>query len=832
MDSLWQDFRYALRGLRNQPGFAVLAILTLALGIGATTTMYSVIYNVLFDPFPYQESERVMMFQIRMAERANQPGGRTFFQGPEWLDYKEQNHVFEEVIATTNEDTLMTTSDGTLQFDGALVSDNMFTFLGVPPLYGRGLAPTDAQPGAPPVFVMAYKMWTKHYNFDSSVVGRTFTLNGVPTTCVGVMPRRFTKMNADLYRPIVMDRANPELKEQYFMFQGRAKPGVTLEQVEADISVIAKQLAQVYPKNYPDGGKFVVKAVSWVDNVIGPFRKTLTTLGVAVALLLLIACTNVANLLLARATAREKEMALRSALGATRGRLVRQLLIESLVLALLGALVGCGFAYGGVKALVAYIPDGAIPHEAVIHLNAPVLVFSLAIAMLTAVAFGLVPALQAARKDLVEPLKDSGKGASGGFRRGKLRSALVVVEVALSLMLLTGAGLLMRSFVKLTAVDLGFDPNHLLVSRVPLPHGRYESAADKQRYFTQLVTRVGALPGVEAAATATSWPAFGGPRIEVDVPGQTHTERWDTLMSLCSESYFSAVGSRLLRGRFLNEAEVNDARKVAIVNQEFVKRFLGKADPIGQIVKFKRLVDMPSSPATGGNTSSAAPVSATPPPADPAFEIIGVVADTKNRGPSELTVPEAFVPHSVTGNFERGLILRTAGNPAALINSVRREIWAQDRAIAVTDINSLENFLRDFRYATPRFSLLVLGVFAAVGLVLVALGIYSVVAYTVSRQTHELGIRMALGATRADVMRLVLRMGLGLVLLGACTGLLTSLGLARVLALTNSLWQVPPNDPLTLALVFVVVFGIGFLACYIPARRATKVDPMIALRHE
>lgn len=565
--------------------------------------------------------------------------------------------------------------------------------------------------------------------------------------------------------------------------------------------------------------------MSWVDNVIGPFRKTLTTLAAAVALLLLIACTNVANLLLARATAREKEMSIRSALGAGRWRLIRQLLIESLVLALLGAVVGSVFAYFGVKGLVAFIPDGSIPKEAVIHLNTPVLLFSLGIAVLTAVAFGLVPALQAARKDLVEPLKDGGKGASSGFRRGKLRSGLVVVEVALSLMLLAGAGLLMRSFVKLTTVDLGFDPSHLLVSRIPLPRGQYQTAAEKQLYFTQLVARMSALPGVTAAATVTSWPAFGGPRAEVDVPGQTHTERWDALMSLCSEGYFPTVGSRLIRGRLITEAEVSDARKVAVVNQEFVKRYLGKNDPVGQIVKFKRLIPPP--------TPTAPPaVSSSNPPDDPAFEVIGVIADTKNRGPQEATIPEAFVPHSVTGQFERGLVLRTAGNPAALVNAVRREIWAQDRAVAATDINSLENFLRDYTYATPRFSLLVLGVFAVVGLILVGLGIYSVVAYTVSRQTHELGIRMALGATQTDVMRLVLRMGLGLVILGACIGLLASLGLARVLALTNQLWQVPPNDPLTLAVVFCVIILAGFLACYFPARRATKVDPMVALRHE
>lgn len=823
MDSLWQDLRYAVRGLRRQPGFATLAVLTLALGIGATTTMYSVIHNVLFDPFPYVNADRIVAIQIRPADRANQTG-RSWYKTPEWLDYKEQNHVFEEAIATSYEEILLATPEGTLQFDGSLVSENMFTFLGVPPLHGRGLTPDDAKPGAPPVFVMAFKMWSKHHNFDPAVVGQTFTLNGIPTTCVGVMPRRFTKLNADLYKPIVMDRANAAIKDQYFMFQARLKPGATIKQAEADISVLAKQIAQVYPREYPEGGKFVVKVVSWVDNVIGPFRKTLTTLGAAVALLLLIACTNVANLLLARATVREKEMAIRASLGAGRGRLIRQLLIESLVLALLSAVVGSVFAFFGVKALVAYIPEGSIPREAVIQLNAPVLLFSLGIAVLTAVVFGLVPALQAVRKDLVERLKDSGKGASGGFRRGKLRSGLVVLEVALSLMLLAGAGLLMRSFVKLTTVDLGFNPDNILVARLPLPRGQYGTAPEKQRYFSQLLTRLQVLPGVVSATTVNTLPAFGGPRLEVDVPGQTHTERWEALMSLCSEGYFQTLGSRLLRGRLLTEADINGARKVVVVNQEFVKRYLGQTDPIGQLAKFKRLIPAPA-PAAGAPRPVA-------PPEEPPLEIIGVVTDTKNRGPQQATSPEAFVPYSISGQFERGVLLRTAGNPTALVNTVRREIWAQDRAVAVTNIDSLENFLRTYTYATPRFSLLVLGVFAVVGLVLVGLGIYSVVAYTVSRQTHEIGIRMALGATRADVMRLVLRMGLGLVLLGALTGLLTSLGLTRVLTLTNQLWQVPPNDPLTLAVVFGVIVLAGFLACYFPARRATRVDPNVALRYE
>ncbi len=808
MESLGQDIRYALRGLRNQPAFAALAVLTLALGIGATTTMYSVIYNVLYDPFPYKDADRVVTFQIRPLDRANQSGGRTFFQGPEWLDYKEQNHVYEEIVATTSEDVLMTTNEGTLQF------------------YGRGLTPADAKPGAPPVFVMAYKMWTKYYNFDPTVVGRTFTLNGIVTTCVGVMPRRFTKMNADLYRPIAMERSNPDLKDQFFMFQGKVKPGVTLAQVEADIGVLAPQLAKVYPRNYPENGRFVVKAVSWVDNIIGPFRQTLTTLAATVALLLLIACTNVANLLLARATAREKEMALRASLGATRGRLIRQLLIESLVLALLGALVGAGFAWLGVKALVTYIPDGSIPKETVIQLNVQALLFSLGVAVLTALVFGLVPALQAARKDLVEPLKDGGKGGGGGFRRAKLRNGLVVFEVAVSLFLLSLAGLLMRSFMKLATVDMGFDSNRLLIARVPLPRGQYQTGPEKQRYFGPVIERLKALPGVTAVTITTSLPGFGGVRGDIDITGKTHTERWNSYTTLVDESYVAAMGLQLQRGRFLSETDVHGSRRVTVVSAEFVKRYFGQSDPIGQLVTFKAFDPRPDQ---GGNAPAA---DATPPPPNPPFEIVGVVSDIRNRGPQDPCEPEAYVPYAVSGNFERALLLRTDGNPKAFVNAMRKEIWAQDKGVTITDVDSVSGYFDRYVFATPQFSLLVLGVFAVVGLILVALGIYSVVSYTVSRQTHELGIRMALGATRADVLKLVLRMGLGLILLGALFGLIFSLVGARLISVTNHLWQVAPNDPLTLAAVFALVIGVGLVACFFPARRATRVDPMVALRSE
>ncbi|MBO0858836.1 MAG: ABC transporter permease [Chloracidobacterium sp.] len=810
MQTLWQDLRYGARMLLKQPGFTLMAVLTLALGIGSTTTIFSAIQNILLDPFPYTDAHRVVSIQIRDTS-SSRPGGRTYFQTPEFLDYQEQNHVFEEVIGGTGDDVLYDTGAGMEQFNGGYVTPNTFRFLGVPAQLGRGITPDDARPGAPPVFVMSYKLWGKRFNLDSTILGKSFTLNGTPTTLVGIMPPRFTKLGADLWIVRAMERGDPRANRDYWNFQAKLKPGVTVQQAQADIELIARRLAKLYPDNYPKN--FSVQIISWVDNIVGQFRKTLYTIAAAVSLLLLIACSNVANMLLARATAREKEMAIRSALGASRMRLVGQLLTESLLLALGGATAGCLFSYAGIKGLVALIPDGLIPREAQIHLNLPALLFSLGTAVGAAVLFGLAPALQTVRKDLVDPLKDASKGSGGGFRRGRLRNALVVFEVALSLVLLSGAGLLMRSFVRLQQVDLGFNPENILVARLPFPRGQYTTAAEKQRFYEQLLSRLRRLPGVMAATETTTLPPYGGIGSEIDIVGKTHAEKWRSILQLCSEGYFPTLQLRTKLGRTLSETEVHGARKVAVVNQTFVNKFLGNENPIGRMVKINMLESMRDSPVK-----------------DPVFEIIGVITDAKNQGIQEPSMPEMFVPYTLTGAFERGILVRTSAPPLSLLNNVRREIWAVDRNIALTLTGSLEDFLRQFTYAEPRFSLVLLGVFASVGLALVAIGVFSVIAYTVARQTHEIGIRMALGAGSANVVWMVLRMGLRLVGLGVGVGLLASFAVTRVIA--SQLWGVSPRDPLTLGAVVAVVALAGLAACYFPARRATKVDPLIALRYE
>ncbi len=806
MGWFWKDLAYASRGLRKQPGFATVAILTLALGIGSATTIFSAIQNILLDPFPYTDARSVVAVQIHDNSNSR-PGGRTYYRGDEFLDLQAQTRSFSDVIGGTVDDVLWKTGEGTEQLNGGSVTPNTFQFLGVPALLGRGVLAEDARPGAPRVFVMAYKMWVKHFHRDPSILGRSFTLNGTPTTLVGIMPQRFTKLGADLW----MARAIERSPRDYWNFQAKLKPGVTAAQAQADAEIVVRRLAQLYPENYPKN--FSVQIVSWVDSLVGQFKRTLYTIAAAVALLLFIACGNVANMLLARATAREKEIAIRSSLGASRGRVIGQLLAESLLLALGGGALGCLFAYAGIQGLVALIPDGMIPREAQIRLNLPVLLFSLAIAVTTALLFGLAPALAAARKNLVEPLKDAGKGVSGGFRKGRLRNALVVGEVALSLILLSGAGLLIRSFIRLQTVDLGFNPDGILFARLPFPPGQYESAEDKQRFFRDLLARVHRIPGVVAATESTTLPPFGGIRTEIDISGKAHSERWDSIVQLVSEGYFPTVQLRLLRGRALTETEVNSVRKVAVVNQTLVNRYLSGEDPIGKLIRLK-----------GFETRRPNPIP------NAVFEVVGVVADARNQGVQEPAFPEMFVPHTITGQFFRALLVRTAVPPEPLLRSVQREVWAVDRNVAITDNGTLHEYLTRFIYAEPRFGLVLMAVFAGVGLMLVALGVFSVIAYTVSRQTHEIGVRIALGAGRADVLRMVFRMGGKLLGAGVLIGLVGALAATRLIA--TQLWGVSPRDPLTLAAVVAVVAVAGLAACYFPARRATRVDPLIALRYE
>jgi putative ABC transport system permease protein len=808
MHWLTRDFRFSLRSLRKDRAFTLLAVLALALGIGSVTTIYSVIQNVLLDPFPYKNAGRIYTLQIRDTDRDNDWRGG--FRIDELLDYEAATQAFQDMVAAGHEDVLYTHGDGTDFWDGADVTANTFQVLGGRPLLGRGLTPADGRPGSPPVFVMSYKLWARQFNLDPRILGRTFVLNQVARTLVGVMPQRFTWWGADLWIPAALDPADPNIKVRYFNLLGHIKPGVDPQQAAANLDVVARRLAKKYPDLYPK--HFRAQLESLADSVVGRFRSTLAVLLGAVGLLLLIACSNVANLLLARATAREKEIAIRVSLGAGRWPIVRQLLIESLLLSVSAAAVGCAFAWGGLKALVAAIPPQTIPDEAVIRLNLPVLLLTLAVSVASAVVFGLAPALHATRRDLADPLKNTGKGVSGGFRHGRLRNLLVIGEVAVSIVLLTGAGLLMRSFMALENVNLGLDPNNILHARLPLPREQYKTAAAKQRFFSDLQQRLSVLPGVVVSSETSDLPPYGGIPSDVDIPGITHSEKWEAQFQLCGEGYFPTLRLKLLRGRTFTTAEVAGARKLAVINQTLARKFFGKTDPLGQRIEVKMLETWPE------------------PVKDPFFEVIGIIADARNRGIQEPPMPELFLPYTITGFAERGILVRTAGDPMLMLNAVRRAIWATDRNVALTMIGTLHDSLRRYSYSGPRFSLILLGVFAGVGLVLVAIGVFSVMAYAVTQQRHEIGLRMALGARPADVLAMVLAMGGRLLGIGVVVGLAASLLATRLLA--SQIWGVSRYDPVTLIGVVLVLAVAGGAACYFPSRRATRVDPMIVLRYE
>lgn len=807
LDDAGRDVGYALRTLRRAPGFTAVAVVTLGLGIGAVTVIYSVLRSVVLEPFPYAHGNR--MVNVVLYDQSGR-AARGPLPAAEFLDYLEQTDVFEDAAGATDRAMHLKSDAGAERVSVVLVTPNTFSFLGVPPLHGRHFGPADAAPDAPRVTVVSHRRWLATFGGDPGVVGKTIALDDEPRTIVGVMPPRFEWHVGDFWIPVPLSRSAPPNEQVSRWFQARLRRGVTIAEAEAQVNVVARRRAAAFPRDYPENSRLrVIRIIDWV---VREFRQTLYTLFAAVALLLVIACCNVSNMLLARATARERELTVRAALGASRGRIIRQLLIESVTLAAGGTALGIALAYGGIRALAGVMPRAGVAWEVQLRIDRPALIFALVTAVIATLAFGLIPALSAARRDLIGSINTGGRSGTAAPRQRRLRSGLVIAEVALSVILLLGAGLLMRTFASLVGVNLGYDTRNLLTMTVMPPPGQQVSAPAMRQFYAAALDRVRGMPGVTSAAIGQGVPPLHGQRLPVEIPGVDLPAGSTVALNGGSEDFAATVGLRLVRGRQISGADVRSRNKVTVVNETFVQRYFGGADPIGRTIRFPTMTSRPT------------------PVADPTFEIVGVVGDVVNQNITEAIAPHAYTPFTMPSLSVVRLIVRTAGDPMTMAESIRRETRRLHRDVAVGQPTTVESDLLRVFYARPRFNVLVLGIFAVTGLVLVALGIYGVVSYTVSQETRQIAIRMALGGERYHVLRMVLRSGLVLVLIGLGVGV--AAGLATNRLLESVLWRVTPQDPVTVGATIALIIGIGVAACSVPALRAMRVDPIVALRHE
>jgi putative ABC transport system permease protein len=805
LEDLRQDVLFGLRVLRRNPVFSLVAVVTLALGVGANTALFSITNAVVFRPLPYPEPERLLTLWECSAksERA-----RVIVSPANYLDWREQTRSFEEMGAYV-EDFYNVSEDDTRpeRVAGANATPSLFRALGVRPLLGRVFGPEDERPDAESVVLLSYGLWQRRFGGDPNVVGKSVKLNGPVYTVVGVLPPDFiiSPRRHELYRPISFrDSQRVNRRGRYLTVVARMRPGVTAGQARAEMNAVGSRLAAQYPEENVGRSATIDpldRTITWNT------RTTLLTLLGAVGFTLLIACANVANLLLGQAASRRKEMAVRAALGAGRLRLVRQMLTESLTLSLLGGLAGLLLAKWGVGVLVSLSPS-SLPRAEEAGLDLRVLGFALLVSTLTGLAFGLAPALQASKVELTDALKAGARPAGGG-RRSLVRGALVAVEVALSLVLLVGAGLLVKSFVRLTEVELGFDPTHVVAADISLPY-RYNTQEKRTEFYRQLLTRVEALPGVSSAAVAQSVPLSGeehGAQFMVvgRAPAPDGSDRHGSIYHRVSEGYLKTLGVRLLRGRNLNERDTAGAPGVALISESLARRVFPGEEPLGKQITL-----------AGDDT---------PRPR----EIIGVVSDTRYVTPNLESYSEIYVSYLAEPWFHMSLVVRAGGDPAALVNGMREEVSALDKDVPLANVKEMEQYVSD-SLSPQRFSALLLTLFAVAALGLAALGVYGVISNSVARRTHEIGIRIALGAGGGDVIRLVVGQGMRPVLLGLVAGLAGASALTRLME--SLLYGVSAFDPSVFAGVSLLLAATALVACYLPARRATRVDPMTALRHE
>jgi putative ABC transport system permease protein len=809
MDTLWQDLRYGLRMLRTRPGFTLVAALTLALGIGANTAIFSVVNAVVLRPLPYPDPERLVMLWGTNARDGNQQQPASY---AEFNDWKNQARSFSALAGASPAWTFTLTGGGEPeQIQGLYVSANLFPMLGVTPARGRAFLPEEDRTGGPPVVIVSQGLWQRRFGGDPNVIGKTLTLGGNSLTIVGIMPSgfQFLEPEAEVWVPLAQNQfANNARVVRLLSVIGRLKDDVKPEQASAELATIARQLETQYPNTNTGVG---LRLVALHEQVTGKVRPALLLLFGAVGLVLLIACANVANLMLVRSAARRKEIAVRAALGAGRLRLIRQLLTESIALSVLGGAGGVLLAAWGVDLLLAMSPI-QLPRYHKIGIDAAVLGFTLAATVVTGIVFGLAPAWQAAQLDLHAALKEGGRGAMADAGQRRLSNLLVIAETAMALVLLISAGLLLRSFVRLLEVDPGFATENVLTMQVGLPNATYSQPGQRIAFYQQLEERLKALPEVQAVGLVTRLPllaALNNVTSFLTIEGRPVPagQRPEIDFRRASTGYFQAMGIPLLSGRLVREEDVTKNTGAVLINEAMAKRFWPGEDPIGKRIS--------TATGTGQNTRWQT--------------IVGVVGNVRHLGLDIEPRPEIYYHTNTLPPFGPVLVIRTTSDPKNLIAAARTKVRELDRDLPISNINTMEQLVAQ-SVAQRRFGMLLLGIFAALALALAGIGIYGVMSYTVAERTPEIGIRMALGASRRDVLRMVIGQGMALSVAGIALGLAAAVALTRLMA--SWLFGVSATDPLTFATIALLLAAVALAACYLPARRATRVDPMVALRDE
>lgn len=814
MREILQDVQYGFRTLRKSPGFTTVALLTLAIGIGANTAIFSFVDGVLLRPLPYANAGRIM----RVLEKP--PGGpdaRNGISTLNFLDWQHQNTVFQYMAARTGGSVTLTGSGEPVRLRGERMSAHGFDILGVQAVLGRTFAADEDQAGKSKVAVLSHSLWVTQFGSDPGVVGRVIQLDGEPHTVIGVLPGGgvFDRTYAQIFRPLVFEPQNMTRNFHWFGAMALLKPGVTVKQAQAEMATIGARIA----RDYPDSNKGWSVAVDPMSEVVvgRQLRRSLYVLLAAVGMVLLIGCANLANLTLARSTVREREVAIRVSVGAGRGRLIRQFLTENVLLSLIGGGLGVAVGYGLMAALKAALPPFSLPPEARIDLDGRVLLFAIALSVGTGLLFGLAPAIHATRADLAGRMKEGGRGAGTGGGRHRLRSALVMAEVAIAFLLLTGSGLLIRSFFAMQNVDPGFEAENVLTAGVPISEKRFTTPEALTTYLRQVMESVGALPGVRSVAMTSALPlqgwGYGMPFQIAGKPVVDRANRKACFFKMVSASYFPTVGMTLKKGRELSERDRKGAPPVTVINEAMAQKYFGQEEPVGQRILIQEIV--PGRTALGEEIP---------------WEVVGVVKNEKVNGlDATEDSPGMYVSIEQSPTFFQALAVRTAMDPRKLQKAIVDAVHQVDKDQALTDMKPLEQ-IKTESMAENRLNSLMLGGFAAVALLLSAIGIYGVISYSVVQRTHEIGIRGALGASSMNVVGLILTRGLVMAGVGLVVGLLAALALTRLLS--SLLFGVGARDPVTMAAVAGALGVVAVLASYVPARRAARVDPMICLRYE